>query len=153
MDETSRKRIDRVLAAYGADPAHWPAEDRQVLAPLLGEMGPAAEEARAIDAMLEAATKPELPAGAEERLLARLQPEGRVVTLPSRKASPGPVLRWSAALPLAASLALGIYLGAMGTLDDFLPGTVTGELAASDDDNADLSGVSEAEDYAEEDVS
>ncbi len=114
MDETSRKRIDRVLAA---------------------------------------ATNPELPAGAMERLLARLDGEDRVVALPSRRPSPRPVLSWSAALPLAASLALGIYWGAMGTLDDFLPETVTGELATSDDDNADLSGVSEAEDYNEEDVS
>lgn len=126
MDETSRKRIDRVLEA---------------------------EEARAIDILLEAATNPELPAGAEERLLARLEGEARVVTPASRKAQPGLVLRWTAALPLAASLALGIYLGAMGALDAFLPETVTGESAAGDEENADLSGVSEAESYAEEDVS
>ncbi len=114
MDETTRKRLDRVLAA---------------------------------------ATNPELPAGAMQRLLARLEEDDRVVTLASRKAQPGPVLRWTAALPLAASLALGIYLGAMGALDAFLPETVTGELAAGDEENADLSGVSEAEAYAEEDVS
>ena len=108
---------------------------------------------RAIDIVLKAATNPELPAGAEERLLARLEREDRVVTLASGKAAPGPVLRWTAALPLAASLALGIYLGAMGDLDAFLPETVTGELAASDEENADLSGISEAEAYAEEDVS
>jgi hypothetical protein len=126
MDETSRKRIDRVLEAG---------------------------EARAIDIVLEAATNPELPAGAEERLLARLEGEDRVVALASRKAAPGPVPRWTAALPLAASLALGIYLGAMGALDAFLPETVTGELAAGDEENADLSGVSEAESYVEGDVS
>jgi hypothetical protein len=126
MDETSRKLIDRLLEA---------------------------EEARAIDIVLEAATKPELPAGAEERLLTRLEREDRVVTLPSRRTSPGQMLRWTTALPLAASLALGIYLGAMGTLDGFLPETVTGELAASDEENADLSGVSEAESYVEGDVS
>ncbi|MGQ0486012.1 MAG: hypothetical protein ACT4SY_11765 [Hyphomicrobiales bacterium] len=112
-----------------------------------------AEEARAIDIVLAAATKPELPAGAEERLLARLEGGPPIITLPSSLASPGRVLRWTAALPLAASLALGIYLGAMGALDGFLPETVTGELAATDEENADLSGVSEAEAYAEEDVS
>jgi hypothetical protein len=153
MDETSRKRFERVLKAYGADPAGWPAEDRQVLAPFLGEMDQMAEDARAIDMALEAASKPELPADAVERLLARLEGEARILTLPSRRAAPGQVLRWTAALPLAASLALGIYLGAMGALDGFLPETVTGELAAGDEDNADLSGVSEAEDFAEEDVS
>jgi hypothetical protein len=112
-----------------------------------------AEEASAIDIVLAAATNPELPAGAQERLLARLEGEDRVVILASRKAQPAPVLGWTAALPLSASLALGIYLGAMGALDGFLPETVTGELAAGDEDNADLSGVSEAEDFAEEDVS
>lgn len=112
-----------------------------------------AEEARAIDIVLRAASNPQLPAGAKERLLARLEGEDRVVILASRKVKPGPVLRWTAALPLAASLALGVYLGAMGALDGFLPETVTGELAAGDEENADLSGVSEAEAYAEEDVS
>ncbi len=106
-----------------------------------------------LDRILASATVPELPAGAEERLLSRLEGETRVVTLPSRRASPAQVLRWTAALPLAASLALGIYLGAMGALDGFLPETVTGELAAGEDENADLSGVSEAEAYAEEEVS
>ena len=114
MDEITRKRLDRVLAA---------------------------------------ATNPELPAGAMQRLLARLEEDDRVVALPLRNAAPAPVLRWTAALPLAASLALGIYLGAMGALDAFLPETVTGESAAGDEENADLSGVSEAEAYAEEDVS
>ena len=114
MDETTRKQIDRVLAA---------------------------------------ATSPELPAGAIERLLERLAGEDSAIAMPLRKLLPRPVLRWSSALPLAASLALGIYLGAMGTIDRLLPESVTGELAASDGDNADLSGVSEAEAYAEEDVS
>jgi hypothetical protein len=153
MDETLRNRIERVLAAYGADPARWPAEDREVLAPRLGEIGPAAAEARAIDAMLQAATVPELPAGAERRLLTRLDRRAGVAGSPWRKTAPGSALRWISALPLAASLALGMYLGAVGTLDRFLPETVTGELATSNDDNADLSGVSEAEAYAEEDLS
>jgi len=106
-----------------------------------------------IDRVLATATNPELPDGAMQRLLARLDGADRVVTLPSPKPPPRSALRWIAALPLAASLALGVYLGAMGSLDDFLPESVTGELAASEGDNADLSGVSEAESYAEEDVS
>jgi hypothetical protein len=106
-----------------------------------------------LDRMLAAATNPELPAGAIERLLARIEDEVRIVAMPVRRAAPRAVLGWGTALPLAASLALGIYLGAMGSLDRFLPESVTGELAAGDDDNADLSGVSEAEAYAEEDVS
>jgi len=81
-----------------------------------------------------------------------LEGEDRIVALPPRKAAPAPMLRWSATLPLAASLALGVYLGAMGTLDRFLPETVTGELAAEDEENTDLSGLSEAGTYAEEGV-
>ncbi len=105
-----------------------------------------------IDDVLAGASNPELPAGAMERLLARLDDEDRVVAMPSPRPSPRPMLPWSAALPLAASLALGVYLGAMGSLDDFLPDSVTGEVAVSDDENADLSGVTDAEAYAEEDV-
>jgi len=106
-----------------------------------------------LDLVLAAATDPELPAGAVERLLARLDGEDRVVAMPSPGYSLRPVLGWSAALPLAASLALGIYLGAMGSLDRFLPESVTGELTGREEGDADLSGVSEAEAWAEEDMS
>ena len=35
------------------------------------------------------------------------------------------IQRWAVGLPLAASLALGIYLGARGTLDNYMPDSIT----------------------------
>ena len=51
---------------------------------------------------------------------------------------------------MAASLALGIYLGAKGSLDFMLPSAITGGVALNDDPPDDLGGVGEADIYAEE---
>jgi hypothetical protein len=66
------------------------------------------------------------------------------------RATPRSFMRYAAALPLAASLALGIYLGAQGSLDFMLPTAVTGDMALGDDVTDDLGGVSEADAYAAE---
>lgn len=76
-----------------------------------------------IDPLLELATIPEPPEGFEARMMARLPSS----VVPFK-------LRW-AALPLAASLALGIYLGATEPAED------------------DLSGVAAVMDYSAEDAS
>jgi hypothetical protein len=62
-------------------------------------------------------------------------------------------LRYAAALPLAASLALGVYLGAQGALDFMLPTAITGGVALNDDAPDELGGVGEADAYAEESLS
>jgi hypothetical protein len=62
------------------------------------------------------------------------------------------LLRYATALPLAASLALGVYLGARGTLDFMLPAAITG-VALNEETIDDLGGVSEADDYAAESLS
>lgn len=119
---------------------------------------PDAAEAREIDAVLSLASVPSLPEGAAARLMARLAEvpqENKVVAFPPRRAM-APVrspLRYAAALPLAASLALGIYLGAKGSLDFMLPSAITGDVALIDDAPDDLGGVSEADAYAEENLS
>src|SRR5918994_6577280 len=73
MDDEARRRLEAVLAVYGADPARWPAADRQRLERFIaaGEL-PANEtaEAREIDALLDRASRPVPLAGAAERLLA-----------------------------------------------------------------------------------
>ena len=52
-------------------------------------------------------------------------------------------------MPLAASLALGIWLGANGKMDFMMPSAVTGGVALNDDAPVDdLGGVGDA--YAEE---
>lgn len=117
--------------------------------------GLAAEMAE-IDRVLSLASRPNLPEGAGARLLARLEqpPEqGAEVILFRPKARPmDGFLRYAAALPLAASLALGIYLGASGSLDSLLPATLTGDVATNGYDERidDLGGIGEADAYAEE---
>jgi hypothetical protein len=86
-------------------------------------------------------------------LLARIAEEpqeARVIPLPQRAARRPGLFRYAAALPLAASLALGVYLGAKGTLDFMLPTAITGSMALNEDVPDDLGGVGEAEAYAEE---
>lgn len=108
-------------------------------------------EARAIDAVLRLATDPVLPAGASDRLMARIAEEpqeARIIPFAPRQ-RPG-LFRYAAALPLAASLALGVYFGAKGTLDFMLPSAITGSVALNDDGLDELGGVGEASAYAEE---
>ena len=52
----------------------------------------------------------------------------------------------------AASLALGIYLGALGALDVALPTAITGTVALGDELEDDLGGVGELDVYAEDNV-
>lgn len=106
------------------------------------------------------ASEPEVPAGAQERLMARIAsisaeelPDGNVELFRPRASRRSSVFRYAAALPLAASLALGVYLGAAGSVDFALPTLVTGDVATNLDADEDLNGVSEAEQYSEENLS
>ena len=134
-------RLSEVLAAYGADPRRWPAADRSELAALIRPESQEWREAAALDRLLATASQPLMPAAASDRLLMKVHG--------TRNVSARRVFRWSTALPLAASLLLGIYLGAVDSIDPWLPAEET--LAA--DDDADLSGVGEAETYAAENLS
>lgn len=120
-----------------------------------------AAEAREIDWVLASASVPPLPEGAVSRLMARILEEPqqadpvipfRARPLPDPQPARPSLLRYAAALPLAASLALGVYLGARGTLDFMLPTAITG-LALGDEGLDDLGGVGEADDYAAEHLS
>ncbi|MFM8745068.1 MAG: hypothetical protein ACKOED_00135 [Aestuariivirga sp.] len=79
--------------------------------------------------VLSLATRPETPPEAMGRLMARIAAEpqaAKVAILAPRPRRMG----WSlAALPLAASLLLGVYLGAKGQLDFMLPTAITGGIA------------------------
>jgi hypothetical protein len=109
-------------------------------------------EDREIRAVLARASEPQLPAGAADRLMARLAAESqerRVIAFAPRPRRSRPFWRYAAAVPLAASLALGIWLGANGRMDFMMPSAVTGGVALSDDTPVDdLGGVGDA--YAEE---
>lgn len=113
-------------------------------------------EAREIDAVLSLGSTPPLPPDAASRLMARIavepqeHPQADVIPFRPRAHAPRRGLfRYAAALPLAASLALGVYLGAKGTLDFMLPTAITG-VALNADAPDDLGGVGEADDYAAE---
>jgi hypothetical protein len=108
---------------------------------------------REIEKVLGLASSPELPEGAAARLMARIAEEpqaARVIPFAPRAPSRRSPLRYAAALPLAASLALGVYLGAKGTLDFMLPTAITGGVALNEDVPDELGGVGEADAYAEE---
>ena len=86
------------------------------------------------------------------RIVAEPQ-EAKVVAFAPRPSARRPVWRLVAAVPLAASLALGIWLGANGKMDFMMPRAVTGGVALNDDAAVDdLGGVGDVAAYAEEDT-
>lgn len=155
MKRDEAKRRGELLASYGADPARWPAAEQKLASGMTGGEAENAAEAGKIDRLLDLATRPALPPGAESRLMQHIAASpGRAPVVVLR---PAPLklrrtLQWLAALPLAASLALGVYLGAEGSLDAFLPSAITGSLASAEDDAGDLTGLDDAEVYAEENL-
>ena len=128
-NRAARNRLQAVLAAYGADPARWPEGDRELAFLLPGaDLAGPLEDARNLDAALARATRPVPPAGAAERIITAIG-DARGVVAPfarhrrarpqARRASrPG---RLAALTALAASLALGLYLGASGRMDWLTP--------------------------------
>lgn len=136
---TEQKRMAEVralvrhLEIYGADQTRWPHDARARFAPLLTLDARARQslaEARALDRLLG---RVPLPSGHRERALrdrivaaidtaGNAQPTVRVIEwplrrLPSRIAAAAPrSTKWQAAALLAASLAMGVYLGSQGGL-------------------------------------
>ncbi len=117
IDARARARIATLLDAYGADPRRWPAEDREAYADALADARFRADvrDARELDGLLGLASLPEPDAGAAVRLIARAATEPQAANV---IAFPAARRRWSLPLPalsaLAASLAIGLYLGASG---------------------------------------
>jgi hypothetical protein len=116
--DAMRTRLAEVLAAYGADPARWPAAERDEFMAHI-ENAPDLQalltEAREIDQVLASANTPAVPAGAAARLLARAgQQKSRPTVIPLDRARTRPrpsIWSWGAAAALAASFGLGIFLG------------------------------------------
>ena len=109
---------------------------------------------RDLDSLLALASKPELPAGAANKLLQRLGPKPMIANVlpfpaPAKKSGR---LSWLVGLPLAASLAAGIWLGAMGQGTDYVF-SMTDELASLGDGLNVSTGIDDAEDLTEEEVS
>jgi hypothetical protein len=102
----------------------------------------------ALDRLLKRATDPAIPEGAEARLMAAIQTTEQQLNV--MKFQPRPkIQRWAVGLPLAASLALGIYLGSGNTFDAYFPDSITSETAADLSDSTLSTGLDDAESYAE----
>jgi hypothetical protein len=114
-----RTRLREVLAAYGADPARWPAPERDRLRALVESEPELVAEAHEIDQVLARAKAPKVPAGGASRLLARAGQEkspATVIPFDRARATPS-IWSWGAAAALAASFGLGIFLGATNFAD------------------------------------
>jgi hypothetical protein len=103
-----------------------------------------------LDKLLGAIKQPALPTGFAERLQAKLQVEkpSNVIAFPQKREKSATSQRgyWLSAIPLAASLALGIYVGAMGNLPDVFSGLDTVVASAADDTGLDL-GIEDTESF------
>ena len=105
----------------------------------------------ALKKLLKRATDPSVPEGAEARLMLALQSvEQQLNVVPFQ---PRPRMQsWAVSLPLAAALALGIYLGSKDTFDAYFPDAITDEVSADMSDSVPSTGLDDAESYAEGDV-
>ncbi len=101
-----------------------------------------------LDRLLALASKPAPPRGAEDRLMAKINPEN-VVAFRLKQKKAQSAISWIAALPLAASLAFGIWLGAAGIGTDILPESLGGDAVAAADVDV-FTGIEEAETLAED---
>ena len=110
-----KTRLAEVLAAYGADPARWPAAERDRLQALVQRQPELLAEALEIDRVLARATRPQIPAGATARLMeqaGRRKPAPNVIPLDRARPKARPsIWSWGAGAALAASFACGIFLG------------------------------------------
>lgn len=149
MDAT-RTRLAEVLAAYGADPARWPASERPGLEALSRAQPELLADARQIDRILARAERPLAPAGAKAQLLARAAgaPQtGNVIPLDRGRRRPMPsIWSWGTAAAFAASFAFGIFLGGNTSFGNFRADDVV-EI----DDPIVLTGIDDAPDLLEGD--
>jgi hypothetical protein len=116
----------------------------------MSDMKKNTSEEAALGRLLAQATRPTLPPGFAERMRDKLdhQPTAQVIAFPRKAAVGGPRANpWLIGAPLAASLLIGISLGALGM------GNLTGTTEISEADEIVIgSGLEEAEDAAQTDT-
>ncbi|MBI2585676.1 MAG: hypothetical protein HYW28_07355 [Rhodospirillales bacterium] len=105
----NRLRLQRLIEAYGADPARWPAAERDAARALLAQTPDAAAmraRARLLDEALDGFA-PAADAGAEQRLLRAL------AELPRQAPAMPPLMAgfWPRAAMLAAASMAGVIIG------------------------------------------
>jgi hypothetical protein len=147
MDVRRLRRLEEVVASYGADPAHWPAAERNELEEAARKRPDLLAEGREVDRVLARAAAPPVSAEGRSRLLQAIANErrgvpGNVIPLPVRPRSPA--WSWASAAALAASLAFGVYLGTLDSANVIFDPNLT-----SSDDPVDLAGLGDVSDYLE----
>ena len=110
----NQERFDLLIQAYGAEPARWPATEREAAARYLAEHPRAAAPlaaARTLDAMLDAWAPQQATVALRERILASAPQAGSIET---HRARPGWRWRglWLSGAGLAAACAAGAITGA-----------------------------------------
>ena len=133
-DNNGHHRLRQLYAAYGTDPGRWPEHERwrhrETPPPELLEEE---TDARIIDRLLACHAVPPAPTQDHLELIARADAAGenaqpRLVA--RRRGVPTLMREWPAALALAASLAIGVWIGAAGIADDLLPSLLAGPVDA-----------------------
>ncbi len=138
-----------VYAAFGADPRRWPdAAARRLADDEAGDDADLAQgriAAQRLDELLDAGSRPEVPAGAAARAVVAVlaterretPPDGAVVVdlaaRPQRKRSMSGFARFSGIAAMAASLVLGVYMGANGLTDGLISSSSVAASATSAD--------------------
>jgi hypothetical protein len=100
-----------------------------------------------LDKLLQLAPQPTLPNGFAKRLQTKLDAPvvNNVVAFPQRTKPAGSNrMAWLSAIPLAASLAIGLYLGAMAELPDMFSGLQDAMASLSTDSGLNL-GIEDTE--------
>jgi hypothetical protein len=102
-----------------------------------------------LDVLLKSAKQPVLPEGFAARLEAKLQTatKNNIIAFPTRqKPVQSASSNWLSAIPLAASLAVGIYLGAMAELPNVFSSFEDAVSAVSGDDELNV-GIEDTESF------
>lgn len=141
----SLKRLKDVLLAYGGDPVRWPDDERDELLALLrgnAEAGLMRSEQSALDKVLDSPAAPSPSSALRSRILQVAMPQDEAGTVPivsgpvvinlqqrsqeraqtrtqtqsaSARRAGRPPVNWQTAALLAASLLIGVWIGAGGT--------------------------------------
>jgi hypothetical protein len=130
-NEQALERLRQLYAAYGADPLNWPKHERWLyrddIPPDLLE---GESDARMVDRLLALLPTPVAPVQNPRQLISRAasSPQLGATVHSYRRSMPKLMQEWPAALALAASLAIGVWLGAAGVADDLLPSLLAGPI-------------------------
>ena len=123
--QMSEARFKAIVDAYGANPAHWPASEREAAERLLGSSTAAkavATEAAPLDRVLSTARQGSMSSDLEARIMAdyersaRRRSPWRLLVSAAETVWPGAPL-WQPACALGLALAIGVGVAAFVPLD------------------------------------